>query len=201
MLDHLPSTDCISSRIDSKSTRSTPLGIVKEYYNCFTDSLCFQFTVLVIIIAFILNVVGWGALLVLLLAGAGDRTMPVEHTRKIWIETASQVLNGMFFVLIVGSLPWRLRDLFLLHSKKRRPKLMQRFRNSVSLIWIGIFVWAFIFNAMFQIAISVCLWSINMYRRPTWVMGLLVGFAIFFGVIGGLLEFILQRTFTEGTEP
>ena len=193
MSDHLPSIHRKLSPIDSNRTRSIRLRTIKEYYNCFTDSLCFRFTIFVIIVAFILNVIGWAALLILLLAGAADRTMPDEHTRDVWIEVASQVLNAMFFIPIVGLLPWRLRDLFQLHSKKYRPRLLQRFYYSVSIIWVGIFVWAYILNAIFQIAIAVCLWSINMDDRPTWVMGILVGFAILTGVTGGLIEFILTR--------
>lgn len=182
-----------SSPTYRNNTHPSLLQNLKNYRNCFTNSLCFQFTVFVVFVAFILNVIGWGAMLILLLAGAANRTMPDEHTREVWIEIASQVLNAMFFIPIVALLPWRIRDLVFLHWKKYRSRLLERFNYSASIIWIGIFVWAFIFNAMFQIAISICLWSINMHNRPTWVMGMLVGFAIFTGVTGGLIEFILQR--------
>lgn len=195
MLSSKPSTRYPEPPIISETGELPVVTTVKEYYNCFTESLCFQFTVIVVIVVFILNVIGWGALLVLLLAGAANRSMPDEETRKIWIEVASQVLNGMFFALIIGFLPWRLRDLVQLHWKRYRPRLLRRFQYSVSIVWIGIFVWAFIFNAGFQIAIAVCLWAIDRDDRPTWVMGMLVGFAIFFGLTGSLIEFILtQRT-------
>ncbi|UJR19313.1 hypothetical protein I4U23_022442 [Adineta vaga] len=192
MSERLHSISYTLSPIDLR-TRSTPVKTIKKYYSCFTESLCFQFTIIVVIVGFILNVIGWALMLILFMAGAADRTIPDEDTRKIWIEIDSQVLNGMFFVPIVSFLPWRLRNLYQLHSKRYRPRLLKRYSYSASIIWIGIFTWAHVINAVFVIAIAVCLWSINRHDRPTWVMGILVGFAIFTGVTGGVIEFIIEQ--------
>lgn len=193
MLRDLALDNRTATIIQSTTTQSTSLETVKDYYRCFTNSVCFRFTMFVTIIIFILNVIGWATFLILLYAGAANRTIPDENDRKVWIEIASQVLNGLFFIPIIGLLPWRIRDLVLLHLKKYRPRLLKRFHYATNIVWIGIFVWAYIFNAIFQIAIAACLWGIYRDNRPIWLMGILVGLAILTGVTGALIEFILTK--------
>lgn len=66
-----------------------------------------------------LNVVAWGGMLFLLLCNAspvmcqGDCNA-IDSPRRIWIETDSQILNGLFCVTGFGLAPWRIRDLYLL---------------------------------------------------------------------------------------
>jgi hypothetical protein len=68
-----------------------------------------------------LNVVAWGGMLFLLLCNAapsmcypnGDCNY-IDSPRRVWIETDSQILNGLFCVTGFGLAPWRIRDLVLL---------------------------------------------------------------------------------------
>lgn len=155
--------------------------------------MVFQFTKLVLLIGFILNVIGWGGMIFLLLIGAADRTIPDEHTRKVWIEIDAQVLNGLFCIPGFGLIPWRLRDLYQLHSREHRPKLRQRRSTSANIVWIGLIVWASIFNSLFQIGVAVCLWAFTMDNRPNWLVGVLVGLACLTGIVAGLTQLILQQ--------
>ncbi len=65
-----------------------------------------------------LNVVAWGGMLFLLLCNAapamcldGDCNH-IDSPRRIWIETDSQILNGLFCVTGFGLAPWRFRDAY-----------------------------------------------------------------------------------------
>lgn len=67
-----------------------------------------------------LNVIGWGGMLFLLLCNAaptmcydGDCNH-IDSARRIWIETDSQILNGLFCVTGLGLAPWRFRDAYYL---------------------------------------------------------------------------------------
>ncbi|KAF3059225.1 putative alpha-l-rhamnosidase c protein [Daldinia childiae] len=70
-----------------------------------------------------LNVVAWGGMLFLLLCNAAPETCwvdgkfdcdNIDSPRRIWIETDSQILNGLFCVTGFGLAPWRFRDLYFL---------------------------------------------------------------------------------------
>ncbi|KAI2639613.1 hypothetical protein GGS26DRAFT_540830 [Hypomontagnella submonticulosa] len=70
-----------------------------------------------------LNVVAWGGMLFLLLCNAApemcyvDGVFDCNHIdspRRIWIETDSQILNGLFCVTGFGLAPWRFRDCYFL---------------------------------------------------------------------------------------
>lgn len=64
-------------------------------------------------------VVGWGGMLFLLLCNAAPTMCnpdcnDINSARRIWVETSSQVVNGLFCVTGFGLAPWRIRDLVLL---------------------------------------------------------------------------------------
>jgi hypothetical protein len=71
-----------------------------------------------------LNVVAWGGMLFLLLCNAGPAmcNLPdgrhdcndIASPRRKWIETDSQILNGLFCVTGFGLAPWRFRDWYYL---------------------------------------------------------------------------------------
>ncbi|KAI1842314.1 hypothetical protein JX265_009733 [Neoarthrinium moseri] len=68
-----------------------------------------------------LNVVAWGGMLFLLLCNAAPAMCApngdcndIDSPRRVWIETDSQILNGLFCVTGFGLAPWRFRDLYLL---------------------------------------------------------------------------------------
>ncbi|KAI1374656.1 hypothetical protein F4677DRAFT_163436 [Hypoxylon crocopeplum] len=70
-----------------------------------------------------LNVIAWGGMLFLLLCNAAPQMCLVngvydcnhiDSPRRIWIETDSQILNGLFCVTGFGLAPWRFRDWYFL---------------------------------------------------------------------------------------
>jgi hypothetical protein len=104
-----------------------------------------------------LNVVAWGGMLFLLLCGAAPEMCwandpeegwvydcnHIQSSRRIWIETTSQILNALFCVTGFGLIPWRFRDLYYITTyrltsekkhglvKKMRPlrRLAGHYRN------------------------------------------------------------------------
>jgi hypothetical protein len=164
----------------------------------FTDSRCFKYTKIALIVLYALNIVAWGGMLFLILVGAANQTMPDEQTRKIWIEIDSQILNALFCVTGIGLIPWRVRDLYQAYSKKNRHKLFQHHSYTTNLVWIRIVVWAFIANSLFQIGMAVCMWSMNMYTRPPWLVGMFVGLGCVSGAFAGLAQVILRKKKNKG---
>jgi hypothetical protein len=70
-----------------------------------------------------LLVIGWGAMLFLLLLNASPQMCwvkgkfncdNIDSPRRIWIEIDSQVLTALFSTTGFGLAPWRIRDLYLL---------------------------------------------------------------------------------------
>jgi hypothetical protein len=164
----------------------------------FTDSRCFKYTKIALIVLYALNIVAWGGMLFLILVGAANQTMSDEQTRKIWIEIDSQILNALFCVTGIGLIPWRVRDLYQAYSKKNRHKLFQHHSYTTNLVWIRIVVWAFIANSLFQIGMAVCMWSMNMYTRPPWLVGMFVGLGCVSGAFAGLAQVILRKKKNKG---
>lgn len=173
-----------------------PASVSKKgpnYCRQFTDSRCFKYTKLILIVIYALNIVAWGGMLFLILVGGANKTMPEESTRKNWIEIDSQILNALFCVTGLGLIPWRVRDLYQAYREKDRHKLLHRHSYTTSLLWIRIVVWTFIANSLFQIGMAVCMWSMDMNTRPGWLVGLFVGFGCVSGAFAGLVQFILGR--------
>jgi hypothetical protein len=136
---------------------------------------------------------GWGNMLLFISAGAANKTMPDEHTRKMWIEIGLQVINGLLFIMIVGHTPWRIRDLYQFYSKKHQPTLLQRHKYTNNLILLQCILWSLIVNSIFQVAVAICMWSMDMHKRPMWLVSIFGGLGLVSGVFAGLAQFILQR--------
>ena len=132
-------------------------------------------------------------MLFLILVGAANNTMTDEYTRKIWIEIDSQILNALFCVTGIGFIPWRVRDVIQFHWIKYRPRLLRRHKYTTNTVWIGIVVWIFIANSLFQIGMAVCMWSMDMFNRPAWLVGLFVGLGCVSGIAAGLIQYFLGR--------
>jgi len=159
----------------------------------FSHSKCFKYTKIILIILYALNIVGWGGMVFLILVGAANKTMPDEETRKKWIEIDSQILNALFCVTGIGLIPWRVRDLYHAYSKRNFHKLRRHHPYTMSITWIRIVVWTFIANSIFQIGMAVCMWSMDMYTRPSWLVGIFVALGCLTGAFAGLVKFILRK--------
>lgn len=184
------------------NTSSTPIGpntpsvkISETDRN--RDSKCFIYTKITLIVIYALTTVAWGGMLFLILVGAANNSMPNEETRRLWIEIDSQILNALFCLTGIGLLPWRIRDLYHLYTKRNRHKLLQHHSYTKNITWIRVVVWAFIANSSFQIGMAVTMWSMNMYTRPTWLVGVFVGLGCSTGVTAALIQFILRRKTKE----
>ncbi|TGJ82666.1 hypothetical protein E0Z10_g6114 [Xylaria hypoxylon] len=87
------------------------------FWDFYNTGFGFFFTI------YALNVVGWGLMIVLLIAGAAPEMCwvhgkhdcdNIDSPRRIWIEIDSQVLTALFSATGFGFAPWRIRDLYLL---------------------------------------------------------------------------------------
>ncbi|CAF4549618.1 unnamed protein product [Rotaria sp. Silwood1] len=185
--------DNISTPIDPDPKLVSQSTKKPNCYQSFINSSCFKYTKIILIIIYALNIVAWGGMLFLILVGAANKTMSDEQTRKIWIEIDSQILNALFCVTGIGLIPWRVRDLYQLYSKKHQHKLLQRHSYTTNILWIRIVVWTFIANSLFQIGMAVCMWSMDMNTRPAWLVGMFVGLGCCSGVFAGLVQYILGR--------
>ena len=144
-------------------------------------------------VIFVLNLMGWGNMLLFISVGAANRTMPDERTRKMWIEIGFQVINGLLFIMIAGHTPWRIRDLYQFYREKHRPTLLQRHKYTNNLVLLQFILWSLIVNSIFQVAVSICMWSMNMHKRPMWSVNVFGGLSLVSGVFAGLTQFILER--------
>ncbi|UJR30131.1 hypothetical protein I4U23_017672 [Adineta vaga] len=169
-------------------------------WKAFTETSCFKYTKLTLIVIYALNIVAWGGMLFLILVGAANNSMPNEQTRKIWIEIDSQILNALFCVTGIGLIPWRVRDLYQVYREKHRRKVFHRHSYTTDLRWIRVIIWTFIANSLFQIGMAVCMWSMDMYTRPSWLVGLFVGLGCVSGMFAGLAQFILGRQMKKRTK-
>ncbi|CAF0791144.1 unnamed protein product [Adineta steineri] len=159
----------------------------------FLESRCCKYIKITLLVIYCLNVVAWGGMLFLIFVGGADKTMPDDDTRKVWIEIDSQILNALFCIPGLGLIPWRLRDLYQVYRKKDQHKILHRHSYTTSLLWIRIIVWIFIANSLFQIGMATCMWSMNRFTRPGWLVGIFVGLGCLSGIVAGLIQFILGR--------
>ncbi|KAI5863191.1 hypothetical protein GGS23DRAFT_568648 [Durotheca rogersii] len=98
------------------------------------------------LVIYSLNIIAWGGMLFLLLCNAApamcwvDGIFDCDHIdspRRIWIETTSQILNGLFCVTGFGLAPWRFRDwYFLLAYRLRRDQKALRTLAGVHRGWL-----------------------------------------------------------------
>jgi hypothetical protein len=122
-----------SSEQDSRPkltwTRSTIIGL-RAFWKWFLTPFGFLVTI------YALNVVAWGGMLFLLLLDAAPAMCwafndeqgwirdcdNLQSSRRIWLETDSQILNALFCVTAFGLIPWRFRDLYYLLRWRLMPK-------------------------------------------------------------------------------
>lgn len=110
-------------------TRSTMIGL-RAFWKWFLTPFGFLVTI------YALNVVAWGGMLFLLLLNAAPAMCwaldeqrgwirdcdNLQSSRRIWLETDSQILNALFCVTAFGLIPWRFRDLYYLLRWRLMPK-------------------------------------------------------------------------------
>jgi hypothetical protein len=164
-----------------------------SWHKKFLQSKSFKYMKKILFAIFIINLMGWGNMVLFITIGVANKTMPDENTRKMWIEIGLQVINGLLFIVIVGQTPWRIRDLYHFYREKHRPALLQRHKYTKNLIWLQLILWSLVVNSIFQFAVAICLWSMNMYNRPAWVVNFFGGISLISGVFAGLAQFILGR--------
>ena len=164
-----------------------------SWYRRFREDPYVKYIKTLLIIIFSLNVVGWGGMLFLIQVGAANKTMPDEHTRKVWLEIDAQILNGLLSIPAIGGIPWRVRDLCFAYIPEYRDKLFYYLPYTTNLRWIRIIVWNYIANSLFHIGVAVCMWSMDMYTRPSLLVGIFIGLGCITGIFAGLTQFILGR--------
>ena len=65
------------------------------------------------------------------------------------------------------------------------------FRAPASKLWkLDYVIWAYVFNTFLQIVLSVFMWSMNRFDRPSWSTGLFVALACIVAGLGGLMAFM-----------
>ncbi|KAH8925550.1 hypothetical protein BT69DRAFT_1332046 [Atractiella rhizophila] len=120
--------DLLDRHVEKEMTRKDQVRkILKGVWAFMKTPLGIFFTIYGILVVF------WGAGLVLILIGAFDLG---AYQKKLWVEIASQILNGLFTITGVGLIPWRLIDTYHIwiisryarktrHRRKRKhlPKL------------------------------------------------------------------------------
>jgi len=164
-----------------------------SWHKKFLQSKYFKYMKKILFAIFIINLMGWGNMILFITIGVANKTMPDENTRKMWIEIGLQVINGLVFIMIVGQTPWRIRDLYHFYREKHRPALLQRHKYTKNLIWLQLILWSLIANSIFQLAVAICMWSMDMYKRPMWLVNVFSGLSLVPGVFAGLAQFILGR--------
>jgi hypothetical protein len=110
-------------------TRSAIIGL-RAFWKWFLTPFEFLVTI------YALNVVAWGGMLFFLLLNAAPAMCwaldeqrgwirdcdNLQSSRRIWLETDSQILNALFCVTAFGLIPWRFRDLYYLLRWRLMPK-------------------------------------------------------------------------------
>ena len=64
-------------------------------------------------------------------------------------------------------------------------------RASPTPLWkMDFVVWSFVVNTFLQVVLSVFMWRLNRYDRPSWSTGLFVALASIVAAMGGLMQFV-----------
>ena len=65
------------------------------------------------------------------------------------------------------------------------------FRARATKLWkLDYVIWAYVFNTFLQVVLSVFMWSMNRFDRPSWSTGLFVALACIVAALGGLMAFM-----------
>jgi hypothetical protein len=164
-----------------------------SWHKKFLQSKYFEYMKKVLFAIFIINLMGWGNMMFFITIGVANKTMPDENTRKMWIEICFQIINGLVTIMIVGQTPWRIRDLYHFYREKHRPALLQRHKYTTNLTWIQLILWSLIVNSIFQLGVAICMWSMDMHKRPMWLVNVFGGLSLISGVFAALAQFIFGR--------
>lgn len=164
-----------------------------SWYKKFLQSKYFKYMKKVLFVIFVINLMGWGNMVLFITIGVANKTMSDENTRKMWIEIGLQVINGLISIVILGQTPWRIRDLYHFYREKHRPVLLQRHKYTKSLIWLQLILWSLIVNSLFQVVVAICMWSMDMHKRPMWLVNVFGGLSLVSGVFAALTQFIFRR--------
>ncbi|UJR24244.1 hypothetical protein I4U23_027211 [Adineta vaga] len=164
-----------------------------RWFKKLSHSKYFKYFKNFLFIILILNLIGWGNMLFFISIGAANKTIPDEHTRKIWMEIAFQVVNTLVFIMIAGYTPWRIRDLYQFYREKHQSKVLQRYKYVNNLILLQMILWSLIINSIVQFALVICIWSMDMNKRPMWLVNIFGGLGLVSGVFAGLAQFILEK--------
>lgn len=194
------SSDIPYSSINFNPLVEFPVEEKPSWHAKFRQSKCFKYMKKIIFAIVIINLMGWGNMLLFITIGVANKTMPDENTRKMWIEIDFQVINGIIFVMIAAQTPWRIRDIYHFYREKHRPALLQRHKYTNNLIWLQLILWSLILNSLFQFLVAICLWSMDMHTRPMWLVNVFGGCGLITGVFPPLTQFILGRAMKKKQE-
>lgn len=215
----------------------------------FRKYFCTPFGFLITIYS--LNIVGWGGMLFLLICNAAPAMcepscQDINSSRRIWIEIDSQILNALFCLTGLGTIPWRFRDLWYLmqyrifkkniglrrlagiHKSWFRLQKSQDIlapsatgsedlasvspnsltfplsetpdppltgiRAPPTAIWkLDLFIWAMIWNTIFQAVLLGLMCGFDRSNRPSWSTGLFITLGCLVAFVGGLTSFLEAR--------
>lgn len=158
-----------------------------------------------ILTVYVLNVVGWGAMLFFLLLGVAP-TMS-RSTRLRWIEITSQIMNAFFCIAAFCPIPWRFRDFYYLLAWRVKPdssammvlshihKGWFRLTPSEDVIcglepetrkWkVDLVIYLLVANTLNQVFLCYVMWGYGPSDRPVWAVVLLVVLGCTFGAAAG----------------
>jgi hypothetical protein len=76
-----------------------------SWFQKFLHSKPFKYIKRILFVIFILNLMGWGNMLLFISIGVANKTMPDEHTRKVWIPTSARLMKTLETpsIIFVGS--------------------------------------------------------------------------------------------------
>lgn len=152
---------------------------------------------------YILNVIGWGAMLFFLLLGVAPT---MSHTERLeWIEIVSQIMNSFFCVAAFVPATWRFRDLHYLfkwravgdvsalhslaniHQSWFRVNLTEDVIHEVAPEtekWrLDFVIYTLVLNTLNQVVLCYFMWGYGPSNRPIWAVALFVVLGCTFGII------------------
>ena len=138
----------------------------------------------------VFNILAYGTIVVsgaiVFMVMVGMIQLPTEKEKSTWVEINSQILNGIFTVLAIGSLPWR-----LVHFKRCQKSPWSREATIVSFQ---------LANSITQIPITIVMWGFSSSTRPNIVIAVFVPLSFGCIVTAGILEWRQKKMKKNGEE-